>query len=484
MRRLFVILAFAALAFVPLASGSGQLKPGSLDPSFGKNGIATAAVGSASGARAVALQTDGKIVAAGQASLGHWHDAFALVRYLRDGSIDLSFGKGGTVTTDFGASEGIAFGVTVQPDGKTIGVGGFEDSPGDFLLARYLPDGSLDPTFGTDGKVVTPISQARAANAVAVQPNGKILAAGGRCSSCGGPYYGSDFALVRYNPDGSLDQSFGKGGIVTTDFGADEGVNAFAILPGGKILAAGGSEEDVYGCNCLALARYEPNGSLDPSFGIDGKELVSVIDPATGLALQGPGRFLVTGWTLARFKRDGTLDRSFGTNGIRPDFVNQYAQLAVQPDGKIVSGGTREWRGTRPLAVAAARYLPDGAWDRSFGKDGRITTSIGTRNSFGFGLALQRNGKIVVAGWGADRPLADFAAVRYLGSICTVPRLTGKTVKKAERMIRRSDCSVGRIRRAFSRSVHKGRVISQQPRAHTTHPAGTKVSLVVSKGAH
>jgi uncharacterized delta-60 repeat protein len=251
--------------------GSG----GSLDPSFGVAGKATASFGSSVDlqAHSLVIQSDGKLVVAGSADNAGQND-FALVRYNIDGSLDATFGSGGEVTTDFASGTDVAFSVTLQADGKIVAAGVTQDMAGaeNLALARYNADGSLDATFGTGGRVTTDIGTLEHAESVKIQSDGKIVVAG---YTFVGP--GADFVLLRYNSDGSLDSSFGSGGKVVTDLGSDrDEADSLVIQADGKIVVAGstgsGSGSD------FAVARYNSDGSLDTSFG-------------AGVVLNGPAFF-------------------------------------------------------------------------------------------------------------------------------------------------------------------------------------------------
>jgi uncharacterized delta-60 repeat protein len=227
--------------------------------------------------QAVAIEPDGKIVVAGEAA-----SQFALARYNRDGSLDQNFGSGGNVLTDLGFG-GFAWGLAIEPDGKIVAAGQGDSGQGsgperfDFALVRYNPDGSLDQGFGSGGKVLTDFRASYdEALAVAIARDGEIVAAG---SSHLGTSGDPDFALARYNRDGSLDQNFGSGGKVLTDLAlaSDDEAWAVAIAPGGKIVAAGiGGLPFGTGDFDFALARYTRDGSLDQTFGSGGKVLTDV----------------------------------------------------------------------------------------------------------------------------------------------------------------------------------------------------------------
>jgi uncharacterized delta-60 repeat protein len=229
---------------------SAVATPGVLDPTFGSGGTVTTPIGSgSSAAHALAAQPDGKILAGGETSVGS-EGEYALARYNPDGSLDTSFGTSGKVTTAIGSLYDRIHAVALQADGKIVAAGGSEDPPNyDFAVARYNPNGSLDPSFGTDGKVATPIavSGGGEAYAIAVQTDGKIVVGGSSGDN-------KDFVIARYNPDGSLDASFGTSGIVTTATGY---VRGLVLLPEG-VVAAG-----VLRLPRFALARYNRTARWD-----------------------------------------------------------------------------------------------------------------------------------------------------------------------------------------------------------------------------
>jgi uncharacterized delta-60 repeat protein len=277
---------------------------GSLDTNFGTGGKVTTAIGSVTGAnsclgvsycdgddraRSVAIQSDGKIVAAGFSKSSR--EVFALVRYDTDGSLDTSFDSDGKVTTEVGSGNDEAYSVAIQPDGKIVAAGDSTGSNNDFALVRYNTDGSLDTSFGTGGKVTTDIGSGDTASSVAIQSDGKIVAAGYS-------YIGSnnDFALVRYKTDGSLDTNFDSDGKVTTDIGSGDTAYSVAIQSDGKIVAAG-TRGGGLGGNDIALARYNTDGSLDTNFGTGGKvtTVVGTNDYAYSVAIQSDGKIVAAG---------------------------------------------------------------------------------------------------------------------------------------------------------------------------------------------
>ena len=391
---------------------------GSLDTSFSGDGKQTTSVGLGNaGASAMALRPDGKIVAVGEAYVGP-NVGFALARYNPNGSLDTGFSGDGKQTTSFGGGDEEAHAVALQADGKivTVGrVGSLGVLEGDFAIARHQPDGSLDPSFSGNGKRTTDFGGLDDANAAVVQGNGKIVAAGQ-----GGD--AEDFALARYNADGSLDKSFSGDGKQTTDFLNRDGANALALQPNGKIVAVGrvGFTDGDFG-----IARFNPNGSLDPSFSGDGKATTSfsrgefTFDQAKAVALQANGKIVVVGegqgaFALARYNPGGSLDKTFSGDGKQTtDFAgfDTANGVAIQRDGGIVvvGGGGGGFSGQR---FALARYTSGGSLDPSFSGDGKQLINLGPAHS-ATGVALQANGKIVAVGSaaGVDGTF-DFALVR------------------------------------------------------------------------
>ena len=380
---------------------------GTLDPTFDSDGMVTTYIGE-SGAypRSVAIQADGKIILAGWAN-----GDFGLARYNSDGSLDTTFSGDGKVTTDFGSSTDQAYSVAIQTDGKIVVAGdAYNGSNYDFALARYNSDGSLDTTFSGDGKVTTDFgSSTDKAYSVAIQTDGKIVVAGQADNSTN-----SKVALARYNSDGSLDTTFSGDGKLTTDIGGGSSwAKSVAIQADGKIVVSGSAN---YGD--FAAARYNSDGSLDTSFDADGMVTIDNTDGAKSMAIQADGKIVVAGWTygsdmdfgLARFNSNGSLDTSFSGDGKLTtdiggsnDYVNS---VAIQPDGKIVVAGYSQ-KSSSSDELALVRYNSNGSLDTSFSGDGKLTTDIGGSNTSS--VAIQPDGKIVVAAQAGP----GFGLVRY-----------------------------------------------------------------------
>jgi len=430
-RRLRFAVAGAVL-LVTVISTLVEAAPGDLDPTFDGDGRVTTNL-STEMAQGIAIQGDGKILAAGWTNVSGTQD-FALARYNTNGTLDSTFGGGsGKVTTDFASRTDSASAVAMQADGKIVvaGLAFFSSSDMSFALARYNSDGSLDTTFDVDGKVTTDFAPgSEGAEAVAIQADGKIVVAGS-ASFSGGV---SDFALARYNSDGSLDTAFDSDGKVVTDFSSgDDDARAATIQSEGKIVAAGTTRLSFTGVPQFALARYEPNGSLDPTFDGDGRVETAVTShsEANAVAMQRDGKIVAAGFAwisetkdfaLARYNPDGSVDAAFGAGAgnVVTDFAggsDEANGVAVQVDGKIVAagcdGGFCEDHPDDNFAVA--RYLTDGSLDTGFGGgDGKVTTDFGSGTDLANALALQRDGKIVAAGFALMPGTGhDFALARY-----------------------------------------------------------------------
>jgi uncharacterized delta-60 repeat protein len=394
---------------------------GSLDTSFSFDGTQTTSFGGfRDGAAAVAIQGDGKIVAAGHA--GGISTDFALARYNPNGTLDTSFSGDGKHATDFGGDDQ-ATAVAIQANGKIVVVGTADATNNPtFAIVRYNANGTLDTSFSGDGKQTTAIGFGSRATGVAIQANGKIIAVGS-----GGSVPG--FALARYNPNGTLDTTFSADGKQTTAFANSDGATGVAIQPDGQIVAVGNGGASP---GDFALARYSPNGTLDTNFSGDGKQTTDFggTDAATGVAAQGNGKIVAVGRTatfsetdfaLARYSPNGTLDATFSGDGKQTTGfaggAGGASGIVLQGDGKVVAVGSAA-APAGGLAFALARYTVNGSLDLSFSGDGRQTTGFGEPQQFGgaYGAALQGDGKIVAAGIGPGPGLSDdFALARYLG---------------------------------------------------------------------
>ncbi|MGI8686111.1 MAG: Calx-beta domain-containing protein [Acidimicrobiales bacterium] len=416
LRRVALAVLMVGLPAAVLGASPAAAAPGALDTTFDTDGKVVTDIGAGTGdfVGDTVVQSDGKIVVAGTSASN-----FAVVRYNTDGSLDTSFDTDGKVTTDIGAAtadEGN--GVALQADGKIVVVG---NSGLDFAVVRYNANGSLDTTFDTDGKLTTDIGAATTdtADSVSIQADGRIVVAGSTSSA------GSDFAVVRYNTNGSLDTAFDTDGKVATDIGTTSVDAALdvTIQADGKIVAGGYTNVNIFN---FAVVRYNANGSLDTTFDADGKVNTDIgtntTDVATEVAVQPDGKIIASGYAttgavdfaVVRYNADGSLDTAFDTDGkVTTDFGTSTTDLgeamALQADGKILVGG---FSGSD---FGLVRYLPTGALDTSFDTDGKVTTDVAAASVDEIdGLAIQPDGKIVAGGYTSGGS-GDFAVVRYTG---------------------------------------------------------------------
>ena len=382
LRRLFLL----TLSWICSQSAPrGWAAPGDLDLTFGGTGKVTTTLGSGSFAQGVAVQSDGKIVIAGSASISN--PDFAVARYNVDGSLDTSFNFTGKVVTDIAGGSDTGQSVAVQNDGKIVVAGSSLSNRLGITVVRYNANGSLDAGFNGTGKVTTFIGSGTdwaEARSVAVQGDGKIVVAGyARASVFNG------FALVRYNGDGSLDTSFNGTGIVTTIVGgnASDEANSVAVQSDGKIVAAGFAY--VNGKNDFAVVRYLSDGSLDTAFNGTGKVTTDFSlseDVGRSVAVQGDGKIVVAGYfnngndrdfALVRYNANGSLDAGFGAGGKVGTPIGSFDEafgVAVQSDGRVVAAGFSQSGNDSDFAVV--RYRADGNLDTRFGGTGIVTTAF------------------------------------------------------------------------------------------------------------
>jgi uncharacterized delta-60 repeat protein len=385
----------------PISTSGG----GRLDDTFGTAGKTSIGVFGGEES-AMALQADGKIVMAGGTFLD-----FVLARFNADGTPDTGFGQAGRVSTDIasGTLDERARAVAIQPDGKIVVAGETRQAgPPNRLvvaLARYHADGSLDATFGTGG-IVRDYALVGRAFAVAIQPDGKIVISGDQPEGAGTGT--EDFLLVRYNADGSPDASFGTNGIVTADMDVHALARNLVLQPDGKIVASGDPVAAIP--TPTAVARFNPDGTLDPTFGVGGK--VSIVAGnafvGQGLALQGDGKLVLVGtaeggsnarFALARLAPDGSLDASFGAAGIVTTAITDLGDsahaVALDANGRILVSG--ETNAVNPNFFLV-RYTADGAVDTTFAQSGRVEIDFFGFNDVAENIAIQPDGKVVLGG--------------------------------------------------------------------------------------
>jgi uncharacterized delta-60 repeat protein len=424
----------ACISFATTLANAISGQPGTLDPDWNGTalGKAITAFGTSwAGANAIALQPDGKVVAVGGCEITpSGASKFCVARYNADGSMDATLGDNGRQWTvmSTGSSNDIARGVVIQSDGKMV-LAGFCDVGGvnQFCMLRYTSSGLVHTNFGdsANGKVFAAIgSGASSAYSIAQQPDRKLVLAG-RCSEGGA----SVFCAARYDADGTLDTTFGSNGKVTTLVNDSGYALAMTLQPDGRILLAGRCTS---GTNVnICLVRYLSNGALDASFSGNGKlatDLSGNQDIAYALALQSDGKIVVAGgcitnppqssFCVARYDPDGGLDTSFDGNGmLATSFGNGASEaqaIAVQSDGKIlVTGNCGQ-------IFCAVRYNSDGSLDNTFGSNGKVATAVSGNDTAVHAdevgaMALQTDGKFVVAGRCTNGSYTNFCVIRYDG---------------------------------------------------------------------
>ena len=377
--------------------------PGDLDTSFGSGGRKTVNFGGIDAARAVLVQPNGRVLAAGG---GGPTSSFCVVRLRSaNGTLDPTFGSGGKRLIDFGTDDESVHGAALQADGKIVLAGDSRLQP---AVVRLKANGALDTTFDGDGKKLFSWGAIGRVTAVVVAPNGKILLGG-----FSGPE-GGNIQIARMKANGALDTTFGTGGIATVDFGGTEFGEAMARQADGRILVAGRSS-----AGGPVVARLRATGVLDPDFGGDGRVTLPGGGSLSAVLVQPDRNIVVAGnangsatMTVTRLKPDGSLDATFGTGGTTTvafgSLANPLGGAARQPNGKIVIAGyTHDGED-----VAVARLNANGSLDPGFGVGGKATIEFGTA-TFGNAVALSPNGRIVVVGQktGGD----DFAVARLLG---------------------------------------------------------------------
>lgn len=457
-----VLLLQFALVVPALAAG------GDLDPSFGIRGQVTSTVFSSDGGgNPIAFQADGKILVAGSVPRNPdwtwWR--FAVARFDVDGNLDPTFGGDGIVRTIFRAGTKCrdeAVSLVVQSDQKIVAVGtsscertepGAGEADSLFASARYDADGTLDATFGDNGTVLTSFGDPARCNAqataAALEPDGRIVAAG--TAGCVEAGLDSRFAVARYDTDGALDTSFSDDGLVRTNFTPQfDKLTDVAVQPDGRIVAGGTAAYWMVEIpdaleSRAALARYDLDGTLDTTFGGDGKVTTSFhsrlcggSNESYGLAIQPDGKIVEGGsagcaasigglphprWALARYRPNGRLDPTFGRGGrVVSIFLAEEGAdwmsggIAIQPNGKIVAAGST---GRMNPHFTLARYRANGTLGREFGDDGVVRTVFDCSHPGGGsgswnGLAIQADRKIVATGGGGC--LRSFVMARFLPS--------------------------------------------------------------------
>ena len=413
----------------------GETGPGGLDGFFGTAGVEKRVDIYGATAHDVAVDPNGKIVTVG---LDTRNSLDVLIsRRNADGSTDESFGTNGHVTVGFAGID-IGHAVAVQPDGKILAVGEATVSgQRQFIVMRYLPTGDPDLAFGGTGYVLTDIGTGGdIARGVALQSDGRIVVCG---SAEDAAQFRHDFAVVRYLSDGTLDASFGTGGrVITPGISVESHAHDLTLQSDGKIVVVGNDSVSFFVC------RYLPDGILDTTFSGDGKASTQPgnFSYARSVALENNGSIILGGsayrvaaasqdydFALVRFLQDGSLDTSFGSSGsVLLDFQaseDQIYDIAIQVDGRIVAAGYARNTSSPYGDFALARFFANGSPDMSFVNyaggattPGKIVTPISPLDDICRGIALLPDGKIVAVGYQTNNAGTDSVALaRYHGYI-------------------------------------------------------------------
>src|SRR5436190_7739277 len=379
-----------------ISSQLAQAAAGDLDPTFGTAGMVMTDINRSTDiANAVAVQADGKLVVVGET---YKHNDFStedfvVARYNTNGTLDTTFGSRGRVRTDFPGLAAVPSSVVIQPDGKIVVAGGafpLFTFLGDFKVVRYNPNGSLDTSFGNGGIVTTTFPEGSYASAVVLQSDGKIVAAGTVfVDFIIGEPSNTDFALARYNPDGTLDATFGNGGQVSTDFfGLEDDAFSVLIQPDGKIVAVGSANNPSTYYD-FAAVRYLSNGTIDTTFGIAGK-----------------------------------VSTDFGDQNF-----DRAHSAALQPDGRIVAAGFAISQNGGVQHFAVVRYTSNGLLDTSFSRDGITKIDFGNCCQSAYQVIMHSDGKIITVGYAnTEDSDSDFLLARLnpRGSLDTTFGVGGK----------------------------------------------------------
>lgn len=344
---------------------------GSLVTDFGVKGKVLTTFGESSSAGPTLIQGDGKILTTGHYS----YDGIGLVRHLKNGKLDTSFGDSGIVVIEIMGFYGEIFGsLAFQSDGKIVAAGYGSRSGNDSshtIMARFHPDGSLDSSFGTNGILIG--GSGRTYN-LYIQDDDKILLAGQVSKGTASNRF--RFSVLRYNSDGSKDASFGSNGkvyIPITDFSE---AYSITVQSDGKILVAGHCNSTVHTPGSdFALTRLHSDGTLDTNFGSNGKLTTSFPGPgkAFNVKVQIDGKIVVLGQArqdtgnhhiaLSRYHSNGSLDTSFGSKGttiVPTKFYSTAGSLIFQKDGKILVAGYADTSGSNNTKVVILRFLSEG----------------------------------------------------------------------------------------------------------------------------
>ncbi len=408
---------------------------GTLDLDFHWNGKGALTFNTLpSAAHAVVVDAEGRVVLAGYITTAEG-EQFGLVRLLPDGTYDPSFGNKGWVTTDFNGGQDQANALAIQPDGRIVAAGFTrKNKDADFALARYLPDGSLDATFGTGGLTTSKIDTlADIIRDIVIQTNGRIVVCGTSVDPLGFNYP-AYFATARYTTEGKLDVVFGGTGVSRYDVGGDEEsdiARAVALTPTGQIVVAGYSSVSL--ASKISVVRYRPNGLIDTNFGNLGVAQTAIFANSgnfcTDILALADNSLLLTGMAenvdfkdafLFKMLENGSPDPSFGQNGkvvrsLSPKDDNAYG-ITQRPDGRILVVGDTRKDGDFYTDAAVLQFNANGSNDATFGSGGAVVEDLGTSEDLGSAVLVRPDGRIWVGGRAFNDyyfPNSDWILLRF-----------------------------------------------------------------------
>ena len=417
------------LLFILFVSKPNFAQFGTLDTSFDSDGIViTPFTGFNSSIQSLLVQPDDKILAGGTISKGGINQ-FGLARYKSDGSLDESFGNLGKVITDYPELM-IMSSMALQSDGKIVVAGnlfntGFTISH--FVMVRYDTNGLLDTTFGNDGRVITNLSdKLDKITSLIIQNDGKIIASGTTSDDLN---Y-SDFSIVRYNADGTLDISFGNNGITVTSIRTWDFGYAIALQDDNKIVVSGSTSNEfnpVFGPDYdFLVLKYDKYGVLDATFGNGGSVLIGTTEAnekALSVNILSNGKIVIAGehhimkysFMISQLLPNGDLDTSFGNNGVvLNELASQFIEsVAMQTDGKFLITEYNGTGGCCGAEIKLIRFLADGTFDTTFGTNGIVTTNFLNENNQANSIAIQDDGKIIIGGISGNQIHYDYGLARF-----------------------------------------------------------------------
>ena len=415
------------VVFTCLTGSPINAAPGQLDSTFGSGGrVLVDSPDSVGQIRATAIQPDGKIVAAGYCLVAQLSQ-FCLARFLPSGARDSAFGINGLITTATGGAPTAVLSVAIQPDSKLVAAGMCFGRGGGLCVARYLNDGTLDTQFGNDGIAESQSNgiHSETLGAVKVLPDHGIVVAGS-CAAVSGASSTSEICLAKFSENGTPDASFGTNGVAGLGLALPSSAHAIAVRRDGKLVVAGVCAGAL--ANEFCVSMFNRDGSRDVQFGNQGVRLTTVgngLQFASAVELLDDDRIIVQGscsvdsvfrFCLVRYLENGSLDETFGVGGTVTTLIGAGAVgygLAVQDDGKLLVAGNCPSAMGNDFCVV--RYLRNGTSDNQFGASGRTVVPVGQGNDWGKAVVTDRNGAVVVGGYCDLSSRQQFCLIRLTG---------------------------------------------------------------------